>query len=69
LLEITNSSFASGDTIFVRILPEECYWFDRSAYVLVKTAAYPDGEIRGQLYCHVAPVLSESWGSVRVAFR
>jgi hypothetical protein len=68
-LEITNSSFVSGDTMYVQIPPEQCYRFYDSAYVIVTTAAYPDGEIRGQLFCHVDPVLSRSWGALRVAFR
>ena len=38
-------------------------------YLVVRTQAFPDGEIRGQIEYHDDPTIHTTWGRVRRAFR
>jgi len=70
LRRMASGYFASGDTLYVHIIPDECDDFTYgSTYVVIETDVYPSGEVRGQLRCHVSPVVEESWGFLRSLYR
>jgi hypothetical protein len=49
--------------------PECDYWLDERVYVVITTAAYPEGELRGQLVFVPQPTIEASWGSVKQHWR
>jgi hypothetical protein len=68
--QLSAGYFASGDTLYGHISPEDCGSLTtRAYYVVIETDAFPNGEVRGQLNCFVTPTEDRSWGSIRAVFR